>query len=420
MCKTISKYKCGTCQSCYSSKRNSLMIRVQEHYNGIIRNFQPNEYAMLFGMLTYTDANLPTDHWQRSVQLYLKRLNKLFPFLRFEYLIVGELSKKSRFHCHPIFFVTPRETLPKLTKSGTLRFTEMLNAIEDDKTYSIKLLHSDSKQRKETANFTSFEKYVRHLLIANWTLGLSELRPLTSAKGALYITKYVTKSRNEFFRQRSYLNEDTKVKTTKYILKYDPWAIEKVIGYTALPQSIPIAVQPKKKIYYKDIYKCYLISRGLGDYFYETSQYLDLLKNFKIQKHTIQSYDFQLTLDVLPSLKWFNPNQKDCRGYSLPLKYRKHLLDNIAPIYSPYRMYIGQCGQNSLAVHYFETLVSMCHNYNIAYTLETDYSTYNGIPRVSLSSDGWNKLNSIQSKNYYEISCIKDIINNLCDYDSMD
>ena len=59
MCRTIRKFKCGTCAACYSSKRNALAIRLKEHYQGILRHYDENCYAVLFGMLTFTDENLP-------------------------------------------------------------------------------------------------------------------------------------------------------------------------------------------------------------------------------------------------------------------------------------------------------------------------------------------------------------------------
>ena len=59
MCRSLRKYKCGTCAACYSIKRNSLAIRLREHYNGYLRHYSKNQYAVLFGMLTFDDEHLP-------------------------------------------------------------------------------------------------------------------------------------------------------------------------------------------------------------------------------------------------------------------------------------------------------------------------------------------------------------------------
>ena len=59
MCKSIRKYKCGTCNACYSTKRNSLAIRLKEHYKGYLRHFKSNQFAILFGMLTFDTEHLP-------------------------------------------------------------------------------------------------------------------------------------------------------------------------------------------------------------------------------------------------------------------------------------------------------------------------------------------------------------------------
>ena len=58
MCRSIRKYKCGTCAACYSIKRNSLAIRLREHYCGYLRHYSKNQFAILFGMLTFVLSKL--------------------------------------------------------------------------------------------------------------------------------------------------------------------------------------------------------------------------------------------------------------------------------------------------------------------------------------------------------------------------
>lgn len=406
MCRTIRKFKCGTCAACYSSKRNALAIRLKEHYQGILRHYDENCYAVLFGMLTFTDENLPrpdftkdvVTEWTKPIQLYLKRLNKLYPFLKFDYYIGAEYSPKGRFHCHPIWFVTPRESVSCKYNTKRLkdRYSQFLKVLADTKKYTLKLLHSDSKKRKETYVVNAFTKYVHDLLLANYTLGLSECKPVESSRAIVYVTKYVTKSRNEFFRRRSYISLDSQMETSKFRLIDDP-----------------VYLNRKVRQYYKDIYKSYLISRGIGDYFYETPQWFRLLRNFKIDEEIYQ-LDQNTAIKVLvPSpLKWFDCDyQFKNRGYSLPLKYRQHLYDLLAPkeingIPNEQRMIISTAGRDKLDVAYLKHIISLCQSNNIDYVL---VDTGTAVPDIRLTTPGaYDRLNAMQMKQYDDIKAFKE------------
>ena len=85
-------------------------------------------------MLTFDDEHLPplqpnndiVCNWQKPIQSFLKRLNKLYPFLKFEYYISAEFGKKGRLHCHPLWFVVPRDVTPVFKGATEQRFNEML------------------------------------------------------------------------------------------------------------------------------------------------------------------------------------------------------------------------------------------------------------------------------------------------------
>lgn len=427
MCKSIRKFKCGTCESCYSSKRNSLAIRLKEHYKGYLRHFEKNQSAILFGMLTFDDAHLPrieynadvVCNWQPSAQSYLKRLNKLYPFLKFEYFISAEVGKQGRLHLHPLWFVAPRDVVPCYKGANLQRFHEMLSALSDKSIYNVQLLHSSSKKRKEIVDFTAFEKYVHDLLLLNWDCGLSECKPVLSPKAIVYITKYMTKSRDIIFRRRVWLSDDATRKSTHFVYQNDPFRKSRVtIGYaedTSSRFSVPLIadVPRQRKRFFKYIYKSYLLSRGIGDYFYETPQWLSLLSNFQLDKKKLKlDSNHEYEIFFTPTLKWYDETHEHNtlnNGYSLPLKYRHHLYDSIAPKDTLERDFISSAGLAKLLYHHVSRLVSLCQSNNISYEIHS-YG-HDSPPDIIIDPAGWKKLNEMQLSNYNAISRFKQFLN---------
>lgn len=87
---------CGKCLGCLSNKRNDWSFRLMQEYK-VSR-------SAYFVTLTYSDRFVPRcGVVKRHLQLYLKRLRKLSPRLR--YYAVGEYgSKTGRPHYHAIIF----------------------------------------------------------------------------------------------------------------------------------------------------------------------------------------------------------------------------------------------------------------------------------------------------------------------------
>lgn len=426
MCKSIRKYKCGTCNACYSTKRNSLAIRLKEHYKGYLRHFKPNQFAILFGMLTFDTEHLPAlnpnddivCNWQKPIQGFLKRLNKLYPFLKFEYFISAEFGEKGRLHCHPLWFVVPRDVTPIFKGQTEVRFQQMLSALADPTIYKVKVLESRSKKRKSIVNFTAFELYIRNIIRDTYNLGLTECTPIISAKAVVYATKYMTKSRNIAFRRRVFLSPDSTRKTKNFIEVFDPFfKTRQKIGFAVNPNNgtsfdVTFHAPRKVKRFYIDIYKSYLLSRGIGDYFYETPQWLSLLNNFKLDckdLHLDSTHSYNLFFT--PSLRWFDDMHKanaDNKGYSLPLKYRQHLYNLIAPLGTPERDLIATAGTLKLDYYYLAGLVSLCQSHNIPYTLYDCGDYY--LPDIRISSEDWKRLNQIQLDNYNSVARLKQFI----------
>ena len=423
MCQSLRLYKCGTCASCYSSKRNGLAIRLKEHYNGYLRHFEKNQYAILFGMLTFDEAHLPeVDYnadivckWQPPVQLFVKSIAKLYPFLHFEYFVSAEVGEQGRLHLHPIFFVKPKDVHP-LYKGATLtRFNDMIRALADKNIYKVKMLKSRKKKRPEFVDFTAFELYVRNIVQTTWISGISSLSPILSSKGIVYATKYMTKSRNIIFRRRVWLSDDATRKSSHFVTIGDPLSIY------SRPQKLPTlldsdVIPPRsKKRFYKYIYKSYLISRGIGDYFYETPQWLSLLNNFSlVTKPLLLDSQHKYNVTYTPSLKWYDEvhaHNTLNNGYSLPLKYRKHLYDLIAPIDTPERDLISSAGYSKLYYSYIQHLISLCQSNNLPYTIsDTDFFGLPSIPKISIPSYGMEILNNIQKSNYNSIQRFKQFL----------
>ena len=426
MCKSIRKYKCGTCNACYSTKRNSLAIRLKEHYKGYLRHFKSNQFAILFGMLTFDTEHLPAlnpnddivCNWQKPIQGFLKRLNKLYPFLKFEYFISAEFGDKGRLHCHPLWFVVPRDVTPIFKGQTEVRFKQMLSALADPTIYKVKVLESRSKKRKSIVNFTAFELYVRNIIRDTYNLGLTECTPIISAKAVVYATKYMTKSRNIAFRRRVFLSPDSTRKTKNFIEVPDPFfKTRQKIGFAVNPNNgtsfdVTYHVPRKVKRFYIDIYKSYLLSRGIGDFFYETPQWLSLLNNFKLDTKVLQlDSSHSYTLFFTPSLRWFDDMHKANavnKGYSLPLKYRQHLYNLIAPLGTPERDLIATAGTLKLDYYYLAGIVSLCQSHNIPYTLYDCGDYY--LPDIRISSDNWKRLNQIQLDIYNSVARLKQFI----------
>lgn len=458
MCKTLSKYKCGKCYSCYSSKRNSLAIRLTEHYNGIIRHFEKGTYAIFFGMLTFKDEAMPKFkpdsakpfHWQKPIQDYIKRLNKLFPFLKFEYFIGAEFPPgiNGRFHCHPLFFVTLREDFwdnPKYKVPNSnlaLRYASCIMNLQCENTAIIKMLKSRThkeRNRADSYKVTYFEKFVFDLLKWQWSEnGISNFRPVLNTKAVKYVTKYVMKSRNPNFVQY-------------HVVKY------KDSSKCPIPFRSSTYNSDFGKI--RTIYKSYLISRGIGNYFYETQQYKDLLNNFRLEFKTEkipfyfydgELYEKEITYLSTSPLFWSDPencgyNSKN--QYSLPLKYRQHLYDEIAPKYSENRLFISSAGYTKLDLSFIKFITSqlislglnfwvktantetqsISPNYHFNNKITLDSSKYFGFPiypqfdnsviisqltydipyQVITSRDNWQILEKIADDYYTKVSKFK-------------
>ena len=403
-----------------------LVIRLKEHYKGYLRHYKPNQFAILFGMLTFDPEHLPSINptedivcnWQKPIQGFLKRLNKLYPFLKFEYFISAEFGEKGRLHCHPLWFVVPRDVTPLFSGQTEVRFNEMLSALADPSIYKVKMLKSRSKKRREVVNFTAFEYYVHNLLKDTYNLGLSECSPILSAKAIVYATKYMTKSRNVAFRRRVFLSPDSTRKTKHFVEVDDPFfKTRHKIGFAVNPNngsSFDVTFHAPRKItrYYIDIYKSYLISRGIGDFFYETAQWLSLLRNFKLDSKVMRldsthSYNLFFT----PRLLWYDDMHKanaDNDGYSLPLKYRQHLYNLLAPLGTSEREMIATAGILKLDYYYLASVVSLCQSNNINYTLCDCGDVY--LPDIIISSDDWKRLNKIQLDKYNSVSRLKQFI----------
>ena len=228
----------------------------------------------------------------------------------------------------------------------------------------------------------------------------------------------MTKSRNIAFRRRVWLSDDSQRKTSNFIVVDDPFfKVSNRLGVavnssTGSSFNVSYLSPRQKKRFYIDFYKSYLISRGIGDYFYETPQWLDLLQNFKLETkvfHLDAQHSFELTLT--PSLRWYDESHAynvENKGYSLPLKYRKRLYDLLAPIGTLERAVIATAGINKLDYHYLAQIVGLCESQNIPYTLVPTDDYY--LPDIQLSSENWKRLNDIQLQNYYQVSRLKQFL----------
>lgn len=426
MCRTLRKFACGTCESCYSSKRNSLAIRLKEHYRGYLRHYNNNECAILFGMLTfapkfYPNVDFSADivcHWQKPVQAYLKRLNKLYPFLKFEYFISAEVSEKGRLHCHPLWFVVPRDAHPNYKGANRVRFNAMLSALSDNTIYKVKLLHSSSKKRNEVRDFTAFELYVRNLLLLNWNDGLSECSPVLSSKAIVYCTKYMTKSRNDIFRRKVYISEDSTRKSSHFDVVDDAFFKYRLSsGYMLNPhngETIPVIVDVPRQVkrFYKYIYKSYLISRAIGNFFYETPQWLSLFNNFQLDERILKLDDSHtIKLLFTPSLRWYDETHElsqDNKGYPLPLKYRQALYNALAPKDTLERDIIATAGLNKLFYKFTLSVLSLCQSHNIPYFLK--FKDHLSLPDIILDHDNWKRLNELQLQKFNSIARLKQFL----------
>lgn len=91
-------YPCGKCVNCRARSRQEWIFRLRMEYQSC--NFG------LFVTLTYDDDHLPPDGvCIRDVQLFLKRLRKLYPAKALRYFIVSEYGDHTfRSHYHGLFF----------------------------------------------------------------------------------------------------------------------------------------------------------------------------------------------------------------------------------------------------------------------------------------------------------------------------
>lgn len=96
---------CGKCLACLSNKRNDWSIRLMQEYKV--------SQSAYFVTLTYSDRFVPDcGVVKRHLQLYMKRLRKVSPRLR--YYAVGEYgSTTKRPHYHAIIFNATEENIRK-------------------------------------------------------------------------------------------------------------------------------------------------------------------------------------------------------------------------------------------------------------------------------------------------------------------
>lgn len=450
MCDSIGKYKCGKCDACYSIKRNNLAIRLKEHFK-FFETLDVSARACLFGMLTYTNYTLPRYYpndddplpWQKGFQNYIKRLRKLYPFLKFDYFVSAEFSPRGRFHLHPLFFVYLSDDFYTFKTNDLAllsRYHNCLRVLSISTYYHVKNLRNSHV--KSVRPYTSFEAYVRSILMsawtlapvprANWNFGISDFEVVDSAKAVIYSTKYMTKTpRDDRFR-----------KTLTLIPKSN-------VNY----KYIHYKVDKHTNVIKRDITKSYLISRGLGNYFFDSDQYRTLKNNFALFYKDFKlpvTYNFKVigykTYKVLvtPDLYYYDTDDvgfSNNAKYSLPNIWRQHLYDELAPLGSEYRSLISTAGINKLDFTYLQSLISLCQSYNIPFDVRSvsfelksvrpnyffDYSYYItddiintsplshrlislDVPKIVLMPSDYQKLVNIVKSKYNHVSKFKKLM----------
>lgn len=429
MCRSFGKYKCGKCYSCLAEKRNHLMIRLAEHYDGICRHYAPNQRAVLFGVLTFDDDFLPpsnfdNDHvtrWQPLVNKFVKRFRSLYPFLEIKYYIGAEFGGRStkRLHLHPVFFVTPRieyfeeyfhTTLPKYSFADSLndRKSACLSAMLDATIYRVPVLRKRSG-RPDNHKYDAFTNYVVSAIKRCWCYGLCDFDQLHSNLAVKYVTKYTLKSRDERFRIKTrILDRYWKSLPKKRLIKY-------------IKSSDNEGDKFSPSWHTRVIYKQYLISNGIGFYFFETPQFRYLLQNLSVINTNIQyisSYDGKnLTRDVYVTktlskpLRWSDPNNlgfNKKNSYSLPVIWRKPILDWLS--FGAQRDALGKHLQINSILQNFINIGSLCLSHNIPFKivkLLNPSGVVYDFDFIFINPEDKNKINNIIRVNYDDLETFK-------------
>lgn len=427
MSHTLSKYIASDSPVARSNLRNSLAIRLVEEFKGINRHYTDKDSVCFFSLFTLDDVHYvhydyanKVLNWQGLFQKMFKRLKKLYPFLTFSYAIFPEFSpKKDRLHFHSTIFCRPNCLLGALSCRNTptasdVRQLSVLSAINSNDSVVVRHLQSNSKSHSNTTRMTKFQSLIYKVLKQQWVYGLSEHRLLTSTLGVKYVTKYVTKSRDERF----YRHVPAKAAY-----------IERINRGTWIQEIIHSAIKAKK------IYKCYLISRGIGSYFFETEQYKRLFDNLKVEKKafTIPCYfekgellsTKKVELFVTPSLRWYdNEDPFSKKGFSLPLYYRQHLYNEKYPLGTYERALVSTAGIQKLEFSFFKKVASLCidngydfwlQEYNPCEHTDNSYRTpilHNGLaPSFELKPNTyphvWKKINDIYTRQFNSINQFK-------------
>lgn len=434
MCKAFTKYKCGKCYSCLAEKRNHLMIRLAEHYDGICRHFSPNQRAILFGVLTFDDDFLPPsnfnhDHvtrWQPLVTKFVKRFRSLYPFLDIKYYIGAEFGGRStkRLHLHPVFFVTPKldhfeeffePSYRKYEAFDSLndRKTECLRAMLDDTIYKVPVLRSRSGM-PDYHKYNAFNNFVVSAIKRCWVFGLCDFDQLNSNLAVKYVTKYTLKSRDERFRIKSRILD-------RY---WRPLSSGRYVKYSTFKDFSGDKFSPSWRE--RIIYKQYLISNGIGYYYFETPQYANLVRNLSVLPYTfsyISEYDgknivrdtYQTRVLSKP-LRWSDPNNlgfNKKNSYSLPISWRKPILDSLC--FGAERDDLGKFLQLNSILQNFIGVSSICMSYSIPFSIKKVLTPSGDVCDFEFhfdNDDDKKKLNDIIRDNYVLLKSFK--LNALC------
>lgn len=391
MCKGHGIYKCGKCYSCRARKRNDIMIRLTEHYRGLYRHFIQPHIAVMFGVMTFDDNFIPNVNlnldvvcdWQRPVQKFLANVRAKYPFLNFQYFISAEFGGKTgRLHLHPLFMVTPKyEMLESVGNYKNLsqlkRKLDCISALEDGSLYTrVSPLFNSHKYGVTTrkhVNLTAFQTYIYDLLQEEWYFGMSDIEPVLSVNAVKYVTKYTLKATDPRFARHYWR------------LKTDFW---KPLKKSVIPHSVLHKCKSKSKydvgfdVEKHTMYKQYLISNGIGKYFFETQQARELLHNLAFVEQRVK-VPLNLHDDIEVSL--IRPNKrlvyrdptyigKDKNEYSLPSSYKQHILDLYFGNYTPERAVVGQSLQFQFKLSSICKFAQICRAYNYPFHIDFKFN----------------------------------------------
>lgn len=113
---------CGKCMACLSRKRNAWAFRLQ--------NEAKDADTSVFITMTYDVENVPLSDklvptlCKRDIQLFMKRLRKMFPDCNLRYYIIGEYGPNTcRPHYHGLIFNLPFENKEQEVKLKNQLYT---------------------------------------------------------------------------------------------------------------------------------------------------------------------------------------------------------------------------------------------------------------------------------------------------------